>query len=140
MWQSLEILNFFCVLTLKQIFSKTQPLFSFFKSKKVVKSTKTENTTFPNKTALSATNFKVNITKRGVLLVTILHFFRKFYFSLRTSYKELVWCTTNPNVHIHTFQKCQIFFWGCFFPVSILNLLNETTWDWCSLLRFLKWS
>ena len=49
-------------------------------------------------------------------------FFRKFCFSLRTSYKEVIWFTNNPNVHIHNFQNRWSFIWGCFFPLSILNL------------------
>ena len=44
------------------------------------------------------------ITKNGFLPVTTL-LFRKFWFSLRTSYKELIGCTNHPNVHIHTFRK-----------------------------------
>ena len=37
--------------------------------------------------------------------------FWKFYFSLRASYKDLIWCTNQPNVHIHTFRKCCIKKW-----------------------------
>ena len=43
------------------------------------------------------------------------------WFSLRTSYKVLIWCANHPNVHIHTFWKDWTFIWGYFFPVSILN-------------------
>ena len=49
--------------------------------------------------------------------------FRKFSFSLRTSYKELTWCTNHPNVHIHTFRKRWSFIWRGFFPMSILKKL-----------------
>ena len=49
----------------------------------------------------------------------------KFCFSLRTSFKELIWCTDDPNVHIHIFQKHERFIWGCFFPVSIFNSWME---------------
>ena len=42
----------------------------------------------------------------------------KFYFSLRTSYKELVRCTNYPKVHIHTSWKCKSFIWGCCFGIS----------------------
>ena len=41
-------------------------------------------------------------------------FFFNFCFSLRTSYKELTWCTNDPNVHIHAFYKCWSFIWRCF--------------------------
>ena len=58
------------------------------------------------------------ITKNGVLPVTTL-FFWKFCFSLRTFYKELIWCTNYPNIYIPTFCKQRGFIWRCFFPVSI---------------------
>ena len=44
------------------------------------------------------------ITKRGALPFTAF-FFCNFCFSLRTSHKELIQCTNDPNVHIHTFCK-----------------------------------
>ena len=43
---------------------------------------------------------KWTITKNDVLQVTTL-FIWKFCFSFRTSYKELIWCTSYPNVHLH---------------------------------------
>ena len=60
------------------------------------------------------------IAGNGVLPVTA-SFFRKYCFTLRNSYKELIWCTNHPNVHIHTFQECWSFIWGCLFPVSIVK-------------------
>ena len=60
------------------------------------------------------------ITKNGVLPVSIL-FFWEFSFSLRTSYKELIWCTNIPNAHIRIFSKHGNFIGRCFFPLSILN-------------------
>ena len=48
-------------------------------------------------------------------------FFWKFYFSVKTSYQELIWCTNYPNAHIPTFCKCWSFIWECFFPMSILK-------------------
>ena len=44
------------------------------------------------------------ITKIGVLPVTTL-FSKKFCLSVRTSSKELISCTNNPNVYIYTFRK-----------------------------------
>ena len=61
------------------------------------------------------------ITRNGVLPVTTL-FFRKFCFSLTILYKELIWCTNHPNVHIHTSRKGWNFIRECFFPVSVLNV------------------
>ena len=54
------------------------------------------------------------ITKNVVLPVTTLYFW-KIYFSLGTSYKELICCTNNPNAHICTFCKRWSFTWWCFF-------------------------
>ena len=53
------------------------------------------------------------ITKNGVLTVTTLCFW-KFCFSLRTSYKELIWCANYQNVHIYTFCKAGVLFEGTF--------------------------
>ena len=60
------------------------------------------------------------ITKNEILPVTTL-FFWKFCFSLRTSYKRLIWCTNDTNIHIRTFFKDWSFIWRCFFPVFILK-------------------
>ena len=67
-----------------------------------------------------------SITRNGVLPVTIL-FFWIFCFSLRTSYKELISFTNDPNGHVRTFCKCYSFIWRCFFPVTILNIPQA---DW----------
>ena len=115
-------------LILKQIFWKTKTFFKNFEHRFLVESTNTENATFPYKTALSEANFKANsmgiqngpITKDGVLPVTTLIFW-KSCFSLRTSYKELICCTSEPNTHIQSFDRRWSFIWGCFFPVSILK-------------------
>ena len=61
-----------------------------------------------------------SIAKNGVLLETSL-FLWKFCFSLRTSYKELIWCTNGRNAHMRTFCNSWSFIWRCFFPVSILK-------------------
>ena len=79
-------------------------------------STKIEKPSFPYKTIISETNVKTNrmvsikwtYHKEQGLRVTIL-FFWKFCFSLRTSYKELIRCTNDPNAHIRTFCKCWSF-------------------------------
>ena len=46
--------------------------------------------------------------------------FLKNYFSLRTSFKELIW-SKHPSLHIPTFRGLQSFIWGFFFPVRILK-------------------
>ena len=70
--------------------------------------------------------------KERSFAVTIL-FFWIFCFSLRTSYKELIWFTNNPNGHIRTFCKCYSFIWRCFFPVTILNIPQA---DWQKSLSY----
>ena len=66
------------------------------------------------------------IRKNKVLLVTTL-FLWNFCFNLKTSHKELIWCTNCPNVLIGTFCKRWNFIYERFFPVSILN---DTLFSW----------
>ena len=47
--------------------------------------------------------------------------FWKFCFSLRTSYKEPIWCINDPNAYIRTFCKRWSFIWWCYFPLRILK-------------------
>ena len=67
----------------------------------------------------------MGLSKRTALQVTTLLFW-KFCFSLKTSYKELIRCTNDPNPHIRTFCKRWSFIWRCFFPVSILKKTKVT--------------
>ena len=60
------------------------------------------------------------ITRNGVFYVTTLFVF-KFCFGLPTFYKELTWCTNDPNVYIRIFCKRWTFIWRRFFPVDILK-------------------
>ena len=48
----------------------------------------------------------------------LLYFSEKFWFSLITPYKELIWYTNYPDVQINTFHKHRSFIWECFFPVN----------------------
>ena len=125
--ESVKILNVFNTLTLKQNFWKTKTIFKKLEYGFLVESTKIENASFPCKTAISEANVKAN---KMVTTKWTYHKERKFYFSLRTSYKELICCTNNTNVHICTFCKRWSFIWRCFFPVSIfksfyVNVLNN---------------
>ena len=74
------------------------------------------------------------ITKNRVLPVTTL-FFWKFSFSLKTSYKNLIWCTNNLNTHICTFCKRWSFIWRCSFPVSILNKVAGFKVEYCEMFK-----
>ena len=58
MWQSVEILNDFNTLTLKQIFWKTKTFFKKLEYRFLVESTKIENASFPYKTAISEASVK----------------------------------------------------------------------------------
>ena len=60
MSQSVEILNVFNTLTLKQIFWKTKTFIKKLDYRFLVETTKIENTSFPFKTALSEANVKTN--------------------------------------------------------------------------------
>ena len=60
MWQSVEILNVFNALTLKQIFWKTKTFFKNLEYRFSVESIKIENESFPYKTAISEANVKTN--------------------------------------------------------------------------------
>ena len=60
MWQSVEILNVFNTLALKQIFWKMQTLFKKPEYRFLVESTKIDNATFPYKTFLSEATVKTN--------------------------------------------------------------------------------
>ena len=89
---------------------------------------KIENASLPYKRSISEANVKKN---RMVTTKWTYHkersfacnyfIFWKFSFSLRTFYKELIWCTNNPNAHICTFCNCWSLIWRWFFPVGILN-------------------
>ena len=128
MWQSVKILNFFNTLTLQHIFWKTKTFFKKLGYRFLVETTKIENASYPYKTAISESSVKTN---RMVTTKWTYHeersfasnylFFWKFCFSLRTSYKELICCTNNPNIRICSFCKRSTFILWCFFPVSILN-------------------
>ena len=116
MWQSVKILNVFNTLTLRQIFCKMKSFCEKLVCCFSVESTRIENASFPYKTAISEANVETNrmvttkwngewiFAKNRVLPVTTLVFW-KFYSSLRTSYKELTWCTSNPNAHTLTLCK-----------------------------------
>ena len=65
--------------------------------------------------------YKMDLSQRTEFLPVTTLFFWKFCFSLRTSYKGLIWCANDPNAHIYNFRKHWSFIWQYFFPVSILK-------------------
>ena len=60
MWQSVQVLNVFNTLILKQIFWKTKIFFKKLEYLFLVESTKIENTSFPYKTDISEAIVKTN--------------------------------------------------------------------------------
>ena len=94
----------------------------------LVESAKIENASFPYKTAISEANVKTNkmVTTKWTYhkewsFASNYFSFLKICFSLRTSYKQLICCTNNPNAHNCTFCKRWSFIWRCLFPASILK-------------------
>ena len=95
----------------------------------IIKSTKTEIARFTCKTTLSQANAKINRMRstkwtchKERSFASNYFLFWKFCFILRTFYKELIWCTNYPNVHVKL--SLWNFIWGCFFPMSILILFD----------------
>ena len=87
MWQSLEILNIFNALTLKQIFYQTKTFSDKLEHRVLVQSTTIKSATFPYKTALSKANDNTNREYKMDLLERATLFYWKFNFSVRASYK-----------------------------------------------------
>ena len=134
MWQSVEILSVFNTLPLKQIF-KTKIFFKKLRCSFLVGNTKIENASFPPKTAISEANIKINrmvstkwTYRKERSFASNYFIFWRFCFSLRTSYKDLIWYNNDPNAHIRTFCKRWRFVWRCFFPVSFHKSENSFFW------------
>ena len=130
----MNILNVFNTLTLKQIFWKTKTFFKKqeyrFYFKALGLKMRDFHTKLPYQKPMSRQiawwlqNAKWTFYKeRSFTSFETTLFFWKFCFNLRTSYKELIFCTNNPNSHICTFCKRWSFIWRCFSPVSIFKVL-----------------
>ena len=131
LWQSVKIFNVFNTLTLIQIFCKTKTFFKKLEHRFIVETLRLKTNHFYlkllcQKPMLRQIEWRIQnwpITKSGVLPVTAL-FFWKIFFSFRTSWKELIWRTNDPNVHIRNFCKCRSLILRCFFPASILKWIK----------------
>ena len=104
-----EILNIFSTLTLKPVLWKAKTFFKKLEYNFLAESTKIENVSFQYKAAISEANFEINIGEDKMDLSQRTEFW-KFYSCLRTSYKELIRCTNNPNAHIRTVCRRGILF------------------------------
>ena len=128
MWQLVEILDVFNVVTLKQILWKTKTFFKNWSAIFQLKALKLKkyhsHTKLPyQKPMLRQIEWWVQngpITKNQVFPVTN-WFFWKLCFGWGTSYKELIWCTNDPDGNMCTFSKRCSFIWRCSFSVSILK-------------------
>ena len=107
MCQSREILNAFNSFTSKQVSRKSKIFSKKLEYRFSVESTALENVTFSYKTCQSKASVKTNRMwsikwtnhqEQGFSANYFL--FRKFYFIIRTPFKELIYCTNYPNVHI----------------------------------------
>ena len=108
----MKIPNIFNTLTLKQIFWKLESSFKNLDTAFKLKALKFKMHHFQTKLSYQKAMLRQikwwlqngPIKKNWVLPVTNL-LFSKFCFSLRTSYRDWICCTNNPNVHICTFCK-----------------------------------
>ena len=104
----------------------------------LVESTKIENATFPYRTALSAANFNTNrmgsskqtYHKNEVLPLTTSLFLKILFQYIRTSYKELIWCTNTQMSMFILYVRAGVLFKGAFSPLSILILTDWQTGAW----------
>ena len=130
MWQSMEILSSFNILTLKQILWKTKTFLKNWSTVFYLKAQRLKMHHLHAKLPYQANvkTYRIVCTKwtyhkeksfASNFILPITLFFWKFCFSLRASCKELIWCTNNPNDHIPIFSKCWSFIWWCSFPVTI---------------------
>ena len=132
----MKVSNVFSTSTLKQIFWKMKTFFKKLKYRFLVETINMKTHHFHSKLLchkpmLRHLEWRLQngpITKSGVLPVTTL-FFWKICSSFRTSWKELIWCSNDPNVRICIFRKRWSLVLGWFFPVSILN--KQMHWGLC---------
>ena len=108
-WQSLDVLNILNALTLKHLFRKTKTFLEKLENRFLAESTNIESALFLCKSALSVKNGPV--ATNAVLPLTTFFFFINF--SIRTSYKYLIWCTNLPSAHIGNFRKLFCLIWKC---------------------------
>ena len=129
MWQSIEILNVFVTLNLKQVFWKTKTFFKNLEYSFSIEDTATENATFPYKPALPKTSVKTNRIGRAKWnyhkewSFFTNSFFWKFNLSIRTS-------SINSWFKVLTTQMPPSIF---FFNVWVLLLGASSLW--LSLIR-----
>ena len=139
MWQPEKVLNVFNTLISIQISWKMKTFFKKLKYCFLVETNKIQlvglkTYNFHSKLLFQKKNVTTNrmattkwtYQKKWRFASNCFIFSLKICFSFRTSYKELIWCTSDPNIHIRIFWKRWSLILGWFFPVSILkrSILN----------------
>ena len=136
-------MNVFNTLTLQRIFKKTKIFFQKLEYRFLVEATKIVNQHFHKKrpcqkSILGQIEWRVQhgpITKNGVLPVTTL-FFWKFCFSLKSLLYRFDLSYQPPKFSYSYYNRWSLI-WGCFFPVSILNIEvgYQSGWLWLRLKK-----
>ena len=140
MWQSVEILNVFNNLTLKSVFWRTKTFFKKLENRFLVESYKTEKVLFSYKPAIAEANVKTNRmvstkwTFQKEWSFASHYFFSKPCFSLRTSYKELIWFTNDPMPIFVLFVSAGVSFDGAFTLWVSLKKTMSIVLKWNSAL------
>ena len=134
MYQSLEILNIFNTVTLKQIFWKTQALFKKLEYRFQVERTKIDNATFPYKTTQSEANIKTNIMgstkctyRKQRSFASIYLLFPKILFQFRNPVSKVDLRYQLTKYPYLCFSKALEFYLRGFFSLWI-SLIKEVKW------------
>ena len=119
-------------LTLKQIFWKTKSFFKKLEYCVLVETTKIESTSFSSKIAPSEANVKINsmaTTKwtyhKEWSFARNCFIFLESLFQFQNLLSRVNLMYNDPNIHNHIFRKHQSLILGCFFPVTILNHIQD---------------
>ena len=146
MQNSLEILNVFNTLNLKQIFWKTQILFKKLEYHFLVESAKIENLTFPYKPALLAaivTTNRMGITKRTHhkerIVASNWFIFSKILFQFKNLVKRVNLMYQPPKCSYLYFSKVLELVEGAFSPWVDLNKASKRLTAEQKLERQVSW-
>ena len=142
MWQSVKILNAFNTLTLKQIFWKLKNFFQKLEYRFLFEALRLKRHHFHTKYDVKTNKMvstkwtyqkEQSFARNCFIFLKILFQFKNLF------YKELIWCTNDPNAHTRTFCKRWSFIWHSFFLwVSLMFLVLVMLPTLCSL-TYLNW-
>ena len=127
----MKVSKVFDTLTLKEIFWKTKTFSKKLEYSFLVETTKIENTSFPFKTALSEANVKTNrmATAKWTYhkewsFASDYFIFLENLFQFKNLSKRVNLMYQRPICPTRIFRKRLSLVLGCFFPVSIFNILS----------------